>query len=325
MPATEPIKLSIIVPPPFLSYALEGWERLETINIFCYNAIADVNTPPKDIPTTVKRFSLFGLKNVPFIIFSSSAEAFCCRTDSSSPSANVHKPVLNPTQWSALRTLDIHGDIFSWKNSSVLHLKTIILRKRSGFGDVDNGVTSFVHAVACHSDYYPSLEEIVLEECPEWDILMIMLERRNLLASPPIKPIKKITLPSICPPNIRRIIIDILKGKWPQRPSNKDLSPTSCVKSILDLTLPGCYTCHRTPRTCDEPIKVFWKGAPDYRPESLLGLVEKYPHNEEEILNTWRERALVWEQFNQDRGPRKINCVLRRQYSSLKSLDANSY
>ncbi|CAG8715266.1 10178_t:CDS:1, partial [Acaulospora colombiana] len=202
MPATEPIKLSIHIPTPSLSHALEGWSKVQTLELVCFGATLEAYTPPRDVPTTVKQLSLGGIPKMPFLIFSSSAEILRCRTDDLGPSDAPHMPLISLTQWSALQTLDVYGDIFNWKDSSALRLKTITLRNRSLFGDLDNGITSFVHALACRPDCYPLLEEIVLWVCPEWDILMIMLERRNLLAGPLIKPIKRITLPSIYSPNI---------------------------------------------------------------------------------------------------------------------------
>ncbi|PVF96808.1 hypothetical protein CPB86DRAFT_682461, partial [Serendipita vermifera] len=97
--------------------------------------------------------------------------------------------------------------------------------------------TLFLKIVACRPDAYPSLEEIRYQDCPEWDILIIMLERRNLLSGSHIKPIKKLHLPRICPPRIARVIQVLLQGKWPDRPSNRELSMAGNAEVIEDKTL----------------------------------------------------------------------------------------
>ncbi|PVF94698.1 hypothetical protein CPB86DRAFT_685872, partial [Serendipita vermifera] len=98
-------------------------------------------------------------------------------------------------------------------------------------------ITSFIRELAYRPESYPSLEDIALKECPEWDILMIMLERRNLLTGPSIQPIQKLRLPSKFPRYIFRIVRDLLRCKWAVRPSNKELSMAGNAEIILDLSL----------------------------------------------------------------------------------------
>ncbi|PVF92174.1 hypothetical protein CPB86DRAFT_681094, partial [Serendipita vermifera] len=95
-------------------------------------------------------------------------------------------------------------------------------------------ITSFIRHLACHPTSYPSLEGITLGGCPEWDILMIMLERRNLLQEPGIKRITRFRLDSPCSSEILRIINTLLQGKWPHRPSNRDLSLVGNAEIFLD-------------------------------------------------------------------------------------------
>jgi hypothetical protein len=239
MPVTDNIKLSISAPPPFLSFVLVGWSKFQSLHLSCTNARAVTTVPLQDIPTTVKHFSLDGVYDMASVLFSSSAEVFRCGTDSMRLSATMHidKPVLRPNQWLSLRILDVFGDIFKWEKSSLPCLSTVTIRDRTAAYLTDNEVTSFIHALARCPDHYPFLEEIILDECPEWDIFIIMLEYRNLLVAPGIKPIRKVVLPCTCPLIIRRVIGDILKGKWSQRPSNKDLSLAGNAETILDMAV----------------------------------------------------------------------------------------
>ncbi|PVF90976.1 hypothetical protein CPB86DRAFT_667659, partial [Serendipita vermifera] len=127
--------------------------------------------------------------------------------------------------------------------------------------------------------------------CPELDILVIMLERRNLLQGPSIKKIKKISLSSTCSLRIQKIISVLLGGRWVERPSNKDLSLAGNVDVLLDLTLPGCYMCHRGLRFCDAPVQNVPK---EGNTQGLLEALQVYPEDEDEILSSWSDRALLW-------------------------------
>ncbi|PVF91705.1 hypothetical protein CPB86DRAFT_680614, partial [Serendipita vermifera] len=91
--------------------------------------------------------------------------------------------------------------------------------------------------IACHPESYPSLEHIVLMGCPEWDILMIMLERRNLLSCSSIKRITRLDIKGAYSPKFCSILCNLLKCKWPERPSNRDLSLAGNAEMILDLSL----------------------------------------------------------------------------------------
>ncbi|PVF90871.1 hypothetical protein CPB86DRAFT_662578, partial [Serendipita vermifera] len=111
-------------------------------------------------------------------------------------------------------------------------------------------LTSFLLELALHPESYPALEEITLEGYPEWDILAIMLERRNLLADSSVQRIKKVKVLKTCPDHICRMISNLLKGKCLQRPK-KELSLAGNAGAILDLTTPGCLACHLMLRPCD--------------------------------------------------------------------------
>ncbi|CAG8734724.1 3781_t:CDS:2, partial [Acaulospora colombiana] len=89
----------------------------------------------------------------------------------------------------------------------------------------------------------------------------------------------KISVPSICPPDISRVISDLLKGKWATRPSNEQLS------------LAG-----------NAPIKDNWDPGSGYDHDANLLRLRDYPKSEGEVLDTWKARALLWEDLNRDKG-----------------------
>jgi hypothetical protein len=81
----------------------------------------------------------------------------------------------------------------------------------------------------------PSLREMHLGFIPEWDLLFIMLERRNYLPlSQGVTRIQSLTLPRPVPPTIMAPLIEILSGRFTERPSNNDLSFCSFMDAYFD-------------------------------------------------------------------------------------------
>ncbi|PVF93222.1 hypothetical protein CPB86DRAFT_790381 [Serendipita vermifera] len=207
--------------------------------------------------------------------------------------------------WPALEKLFIDGNAVEWSKFSLDFLKLVNIHTDRGSSQGNTGITFFIRDIASHPDSYPSLEEIELTECPELDILMIMLERRNLLQGPGIKKIKRISFSSACSFSIQKIISKLLAGKWAERPSNKDLSLAGNAEVLLDLTLPGCYMCHRGLRFCDDPVQDIPKGGNTH---GLLEALQVYPEDEDEILSSWRDRAVLWEDIDRNRAGRVMSC-----------------
>jgi hypothetical protein len=146
---------------------------------------------------------------------------------------------VNLEDWVALEEIHLHGRLAAWNKSSLCFLRklSIEIDRETEGSLVAYGITGFIKELACRPYSYPSLEDIELNECPEWDILMIMLERRNLLQGPEIKKIRTIKLGSPYSLEIQRIISGLLAGKWTERPSNRDLSLAGNAEILLDLSL----------------------------------------------------------------------------------------
>ncbi|PVF95952.1 hypothetical protein CPB86DRAFT_737787 [Serendipita vermifera] len=164
-----------------------------------------------------------------------------------------------------------------------------------------------------------------MDECPEWDILIIMLERRNLSGTSSTSRIKKISVPFICPSDISGVISDLLKGKWATRPSNQQLSLAGNVDKVLNLDTPGCYMCHRALQVCNEPVKDNWDLGSSYDHDATLTCLREYPRSEDEVLDTWKARTVLWKDLNRDKGGRVFFCVSNRTHSPTKTIDADSY
>lgn len=69
---------------------------------------------------------------------------------------------------------------------------------------------------------------------PEWDILFIMLERRNFLMDDAVSWIHTIAFTVSPPPKILQAIRCRLGGRLSERPSNYDLSTLSHLEAYFD-------------------------------------------------------------------------------------------
>ncbi|PVF93221.1 hypothetical protein CPB86DRAFT_129006 [Serendipita vermifera] len=322
MPSTE--KLSIYIDTGYCSVPLFSLEELFygtelTLN-FAYEGVGSLEHVP--IPPSTRRLFLTCDRDVACSLSSLYLKTLWIfdrylRKVLQFRSINSK---LDLNNWPALETLYINGDAVAWSKSSLTSLRTVNIRTNRK-GDRGNiGITSFVKDLATRPESYPSLEEIELEECPELDILIIMLERRNLLQGPEIKKIKRISFQSPCSLSIQRVISTILGGKWADRPSNEDLSLAGNAEILLDLTLPGCYMCHRGLRFCDAPVE----GSPkrDDMKDTMAAL-QVYPDDEDEILSSWSDRALLWENIDQNGAGRVMSCSWSK--STHENITADSF
>ncbi|PVG03982.1 hypothetical protein CPB86DRAFT_869331 [Serendipita vermifera] len=139
---------------------------------------------------------------------------------------------MNLSEWPALEVANLPCNYSRLTGISLSSLRRVSLKALLYHRKIDTKITLFIKEIAEVADRYPCLEEIQMDECPEWDILIIMLERRNILASRGIKSIKSLSLPSTCPSSISRLLPGLLAGKWVQRPSNFELSVNARI--VLD-------------------------------------------------------------------------------------------
>ncbi|KIM19781.1 hypothetical protein M408DRAFT_30931 [Serendipita vermifera MAFF 305830] len=158
------------------------------------------------------------------------------------------------------------------------------------------------------------LHEIELNFIPEWDLLFLMLERRNYL--PPSLGISRITtliLQSPIPPFLLAPLTYLLRGRFTERPSNLDLSFCNFMEEYFDTSLPGCWVCLRSFLPCEAPAGIYTTDQiikPRFRPLTLLSGQFDIPTN-------------VWE-WLQDRDSRIKD--LKQEYNSVsRQLDALTY
>ncbi|PVF92872.1 hypothetical protein CPB86DRAFT_743617 [Serendipita vermifera] len=248
------------------------------------------------VPSSIKKLILCCPVDLVPALSSSSVmhlDILWSETDHYEDSPPVLEERMGLDSWPSLDTLTIAKHCVRWNGHYHSSLRRIVLLRARGSPQSFDEVTAFIRDLAQRTESYPFLEEIELGDWPEWDILIIMLERRNLLANHNIKPLMKLRLPSPLPSNIHRILKELMQCKWTERPSNKELSLAGNVETILNPDIPGCYKCHRILRECSvETAEWNWGvGFESPVPESM----KEYPDKDEEVLESWDERSKLWE------------------------------
>ncbi|CAG8728101.1 1984_t:CDS:1, partial [Acaulospora colombiana] len=167
MPASERITLSTTeIPHSFKFFELEGWSRVEDLFIFCSGEVGPTNNLAP-VPKSVRFLSISSDEEVLSTLSSAGVESLCCMAPYRLPSDPTNgTPILTitATMWPVLQTLEVYSGLVCWDKSSINTLKTVKIINRNAKLYVDNGITSFIHTIACQPDSYPSLEEIEMDE-----------------------------------------------------------------------------------------------------------------------------------------------------------------
>ncbi|PVF97673.1 hypothetical protein CPB86DRAFT_815383 [Serendipita vermifera] len=142
----------------------------------------------------------FSKKNVPFLI-------------SSFPNLDFRK-------WPALHVLSIFERCLLGQDLQLLYLRELEIRRETPFYEDlwlrTEGVTRFCKELAMFPSRLPSLERLKLWGIPHWDVLVLMLKKRNITTSSDISPIRYLTIRDSYPKELTRPIIALLQGKFPQ-------------------------------------------------------------------------------------------------------------
>jgi hypothetical protein len=149
---------------------------------------------------------------------------------------SLENELLELNRWSSIRSLDIRTDDAVWSEVSLPNLETLALHS-IGSAIYNTESSAFFHEVALNPTNIPKLRHIELEIFPEWDLLFVMLERRNFLMGGRISPIKSLTFPSMPHSVILRPLSDRLRGHFSERPSNRSLSLQGIAPIFLDKTM----------------------------------------------------------------------------------------
>jgi len=124
-------------------------------------------------------------------------------------------------------TLELPAVRSMWFMPRLHSLRSVVIKSEER---LDQNATTFCLSILYFPDSCPLLEEVELSGFVEWDILVLMLERRNF-STAPVKRIRTLKLP-LRPPHLANVISSLLDGKFTERPSNTDLS-TEGIREVL--------------------------------------------------------------------------------------------
>jgi hypothetical protein len=239
MPNVKSFDLSFAISKSFKLFSFDGTFMGDTLRLYVDRATVILPTEMQ-IPTSVRELSLLVGADL-ICSMSSDTVKYLYISPRQGPGESVTNSGtdrLDLNRWPSLESIRVSQRILiQWDKASLAFLRYVSIWVSYPELNVCNSFTSFVKDLACHPESYPFLEEITLGGSPELDILVIMLERRNLLTGPAIKRIKKLEILSPYPPKIRQILSTLIRGKWAERPSNWELSLAGNAEIILDLTL----------------------------------------------------------------------------------------
>lgn len=137
--------------------------------------------------------------------------------------------------WFNLTSLDVGGHDVDWRTISLPSVEKIVVGDRYPTRLKANN--SLIRDLGSDLRIFSSLSHVGFRFIPEWDLLFIMLERRNFTTNANITPITTISLPSRLVNAIMKPLASRLGMKLTKRPSNFDLSSTSIAEAYFDRSL----------------------------------------------------------------------------------------
>lgn len=130
---------------------------------------------------------------------------------------------LKSGQWEHLRTLTVLTFAADWEGISLPNVTRIIFRKLAP-NDFTKSSTSLCQEITKHPEIFPSLEYLAPSGPPEWEILFLMLERRNIFSDMKVERIKTVRLDLVPSLTILRPLTDLLGGRLTVYPSVSEIS-----------------------------------------------------------------------------------------------------
>jgi len=160
-------------------------------------------------------------------------------------------PIIECPSISTLEVVEREG---RWDGSRIRHNNVTHLRIGKHKTPLGNGQVQWVAKLRVNTTYYadynanevlifficeparcPLLVELELGFIPEWDLLFLILERRNYLPqSQHISRIETLLLPFPPPPQLLLPLTEILAGRFTVRPPNGDISVSSFREAYFD-------------------------------------------------------------------------------------------
>jgi hypothetical protein len=139
---------------------------------------------------------------------------------------------LDNVVYSNLRSIRWGSEILAWQFASLRSLTSVSFKDTSA-----TTATDFCVYILYRPNEFPSLQDIIFVNQPEWDCVMLMLERRNFLPDSSISRIKSLSFPSRKSLFLRRPIANLLRGCFTPRPSNYEISLEGIKEIYFDKTM----------------------------------------------------------------------------------------
>ncbi|CCA69589.1 hypothetical protein PIIN_03528 [Serendipita indica DSM 11827] len=230
---------------------------------------------------------------------------------------NPEQPAIHilKDRWPKLQHLSLHGKLNSPQRVD-LYISTSTLTQLSLSGH--SLIASTIHYIAQQPEILPGLQFLRLMDCPEWDILLVMLEKRLVAQANGVLPLETIHFRRPLSPLLKRTLAMRLAGYLTNRPSNHKLSTQGNLEGILDPTVTGCLDCHLWHHFCDWPIAVPYDQG---NSQSAVDDLAPYPNTGDEVLYSWEIR---YHQVARILMPTGMNAGGHHRFSSCQRFDVPS-
>ena len=126
---------------------------------------------------------------------------------------------LSSLNWPELRTLVINSRVEFPQNErpfqylSYLSIDAFIpMLPGDTYSAPARAATNVCRDLALYPECCPALKNLRLEACPEWDILLILIEGRNAPPKPGISSIETLEISTRCPPILVEGFREVLQG-----------------------------------------------------------------------------------------------------------------
>ncbi|CAG7851506.1 SubName: Full=Uncharacterized protein {ECO:0000313/EMBL:CCA70116.1} [Serendipita indica DSM 11827] len=156
---------------------------------------------------------------------------FSIDADEWSPSHNLPLLILSDEQWPNLKSLSIS---LLTRRYAILTVQLRLSNLHELIASGDALVAGICYNMALYPESLPLLQDLRLWTAPEWDILFILLERRNFVRLQGVRPIKRITLYRLIPEHMQLAISMLLGGYIVTRPPTYELSRQAISKILID-------------------------------------------------------------------------------------------
>ncbi|KAG8811197.1 hypothetical protein FRC19_004051 [Serendipita sp. 401] len=262
---------------PFLDI-LACMTAVEDVEVHTWAAIAHTEARTDPFPQW-KGVKVVGTESVAVIFQSHRVTDLTLR----SSTKNTRPKATDPVAASLTSPGSIGRTHDSIKDAPFKYLRRLYLRGTS------LQMTRLCHQIASRPHALPSLESISMCSYPCWDILFLMLERRNMSTVPNLCRIGYLELPALVSPLIADLLRELLRGRFLQwRPSNYELSSDNIENRLYDSNFTTCMECLQAFRT----LCPFDTSGPSQR-LSPIDRTDPYPFTDEGVIASFPRRSTM--------------------------------